>query len=274
MKEPHLGIIEDTLFIPLLGRIYASEHCRHILYDAKALSMKPRLPKEILVHDKQTQYTLLASASRSANVDCHIRDFLTRKPHGIIVQIGCGLETTFFRNDNKKTRWYAVDLPNVIEYRRKLLLEPDREKYIAGDAFNGAWLRQIRIDAPAEPILVVASGFFYYFKESRVLKLISMLQGHGDIELLFDAVNKSGMTLMKWKYMKDVGHENATMYFHIDSIDGFVRKIGGNVKIRADEKLYSRIDKSGLKISTRISMALADWFSMVKMIHLDLDGIT
>ena len=23
----HLGVVEDTLFVPMLGRIYASEHC-------------------------------------------------------------------------------------------------------------------------------------------------------------------------------------------------------------------------------------------------------
>ena len=28
-----LGVVEDTLFVPMLGRIYASEHCPQILYD-------------------------------------------------------------------------------------------------------------------------------------------------------------------------------------------------------------------------------------------------
>ena len=32
-----LGVVEDTLFVPMLGRIYASEHYPQILYDKKAL---------------------------------------------------------------------------------------------------------------------------------------------------------------------------------------------------------------------------------------------
>ena len=32
-----LGVVEDTLFVPMLGRIYASEHCPQILHDKKAL---------------------------------------------------------------------------------------------------------------------------------------------------------------------------------------------------------------------------------------------
>lgn len=36
----HLGVVEDTLFVPMLGRIYASEHCPQIIYDKKALELK------------------------------------------------------------------------------------------------------------------------------------------------------------------------------------------------------------------------------------------
>ena len=64
-----LGVVEDTLFVPMLGRIYASENCRDILYDKKALELKEKLPEGLIENDTQTQYTLLASASRSANVD-------------------------------------------------------------------------------------------------------------------------------------------------------------------------------------------------------------
>ena len=32
-----LGVVEDTLFVPMLGRIYASEYCPQVLYDKKAL---------------------------------------------------------------------------------------------------------------------------------------------------------------------------------------------------------------------------------------------
>ena len=38
-----LGIVEDTLFVPMLGRIYASEHCQQILFDQKALELKEKL---------------------------------------------------------------------------------------------------------------------------------------------------------------------------------------------------------------------------------------
>lgn len=58
-----LGVVEDTLFIPMLGRIYASEHYPQILYDKKALELKKKLPSDLIKQNMQSQYTLLASAS-------------------------------------------------------------------------------------------------------------------------------------------------------------------------------------------------------------------
>ena len=40
----NMGIVEDTLFVPLLGRIYASERFPNILRDDAALSLKDRIP--------------------------------------------------------------------------------------------------------------------------------------------------------------------------------------------------------------------------------------
>lgn len=268
--KKELGVIEDTLFVPMLGRIYASENCREILYDKKAIELKEKLPESVVQNDKQTQYTYLASASRSANVDRYIRAFLERKPDGVIVQIGCGLETTFYRCDNGHTKWYGIDLANVIEYRNSLLPEQEREKYIACDVFKDDWLMQIRKENPDAPLFIIASGLFYYFEEEAVIRLVRMIQGNGDIELLFDTVNKSGMKMMQKKHMKTVGHEDAAMFFYVDSAEELVDKIGGNAKVLTEEKYYSHIKKSGLQFITKVSMAVSDCFNMVKMIHLSL----
>ena len=82
-----LGVVEDTLFVPMLGRIYASEYCPQILYDPKALELKKKLPSSLPEQDGQSQYTLLASAVRSANMDRYIRAFLEHRPDGVIVQL-------------------------------------------------------------------------------------------------------------------------------------------------------------------------------------------
>ena len=270
MKDRKLGVIEDTLFVPLLGRIYAGEHFPDILNDKKALDLKKEIPADIINNDTQTQYTYLASASRSANMDRYIRDFMKRKESGIIVSLGCGLETSYFRNDNGHTLWYGVDLPDVIEYRKALLPETDREKYIAGDAFENGWIDLIRRKHPDDPLLITAGGLFYYFEEEKVLNLIRMLKGYGDIEILFDAVNKSGMNMMRKKHMKTVGHEDAKMFFYVDCAADLAKRSGETTKVLAEEVFYRHISKKGLDLSTKFSMIVSDMLSMVKMIHLSL----
>lgn len=260
--------IESTLFIPLLGRIYASEHFPNILHDEKALSLKDALPKDAINSGSQNQYALLASASRSVNMDRFIQHFLRRKPDGVIAELGCGLETTYCRNDNGYTRWYAVDLPEVIAFRKTLLPEPERQTYFTDDAFSDDWIRRIRIDEPDAPVLVTAGGLFHYFKEEKVLDLLRMLQGLGNVEVVFDSVNKIGMNMMRKKYMKQMGHADATMSFYVDSAAELARKISDDICTIAEEPYYRHIDKTGLKLSTKLSMSVSDRLRMVKMVHV------
>ena len=43
-----------------------------------------------------------------------------------------------------------------------------------------------------------------------------MIGQFGNMEVVFDTVNKRGMTMMKKKYMKQVGHADAQMFFYVD----------------------------------------------------------
>lgn len=118
--------------------------------------------------------------------------------------------------------------------------------------------------------MVTASGLFYYFEEKNVLELLKMLMNYGNIELLFDTVNKGGMTMMQKKHMKTVGHEDAKMFFYVDSAIELAAKIDSRIKVLAEAKFYSHIDKKGLEFSTKFSMIFSDLLGMVKMIHLSL----
>lgn len=265
---PKFSAIESTLFIPLLGRIYASEHFPNILHDEKALSLKDALSKDAMNNGFQNQYTLLASASRSANMDRYIQHFLRRKPGGVITELGCGLETTYYRNDNGYTRWYAIELPEVMAYRKTLLPKPERQEYFVGDAFSDDWIRRIRIDEPDAPMLVTAGGLFHYFKEEEVLDLLRILQGFGNVEVVFDGVNKIGIDMMRKKYMKQMGHADARMSFYVNSAAELARKLGDDACIITEEPYYRHIDKTGLKLSTKLSMSASDRLRMVKMVHV------
>lgn len=254
----------------MLGRIYASENFPKIFYDNRALALKDMLPRDIVQDNTQNQYTYLASATRSANVDRYVEDFIKLNLSGAIVQLGCVLETTFNRNDHGKSKWYSIDLPDVIEYIKNLLPKSQRECYLSEDAFSDAWIKRVREELGEVPLLVITSGLFYYFEEEKVLSLMRILHSYGNIELVFDTVNRKGMRMMRKKCVKKVGHEDAKMFFYLDSADELASKIGDFVHVLAEEEYYKYINKEGLKPITKISMRVSDFRNMVKMIHLKL----
>ena len=253
----------------MLGRIYASESFPGILSDVKALELRDRLPDDIRGRDTQTQYTLLAGAVRSANMDRRIQDFLSRRPDGVIVQFGCGLETAFHRNDNGRTVWYDLDLPEVIAYRRSLLPDGDRERRIPGDAFDLSWLDTVRGEFPEAPLLLVVSGVFHYFTREEVVGLFRGLMGHGEIEVVFDTFSKGAFRRVH-RYMEQAGHGDVRMYFYVDDAEELVEEIGGTAELMLDEKYYRYVSKKGLKLSTRLTMGGSDMLNMVKMVQVRL----
>lgn len=265
-----IGTVEDTLFVPMIGRIYASRNYPEILTDEKALALEEKLPKEILKKDKQKQYTLIASASRSRNFDSVVEKFLENNKSGVVVELGCGLETTYFRNNLSCTAWYCIDLENVISYRRTLIPEEGKMRYIAADAFTKDWIEAIRKEFPSQPVLIIASGLFYYFEEERILSLLKMLCAYDNIEITFDTVNYSGMKRMRSTYMKQVGHEDAAVFFYTDNANELARKIGTTVKVLKEEPFYKHIPLKRLDFSTRLTMKLSDKLMMVKLIQLKL----
>ena len=131
-------------------------------------------------------------------------------------------------------------------------------------------LQVLATQVPSVPnmtlILAVAVGVGIFL----VIALLRMIGQFGNMEVVFDTVNKRGMTMMKKKYMKQVGHADAQMFFYVDSAEELAAKIGGNVKVIAEEPYYRYIPKNDLKLSTKVGMTVSDQFKMVKMIHLKL----
>ena len=58
--------------------------------------------------------------------------------------------------------------------------------------------------------------------------------------------------MLQKKYMKQMGHENARMFFYVNSAEDLVTTLGGGVKVLADELYYKFIKRDGLKIITKI----------------------
>lgn len=125
---------------------------------------------------------------RSREFDRYVRSFLARRPEAAVVHIGCGLDARFERVDDGRVEWYDLDLPEVIELRRKLISDEGGRYHLLGcSVFDDAWLETVSAQRP-RPFLFLAEGVFQFFEEAQVRSLALRLRDRfPGAELVFDA---------------------------------------------------------------------------------------
>ncbi|NLJ39345.1 MAG: class I SAM-dependent methyltransferase, partial [Candidatus Atribacteria bacterium] len=135
-----LGHIQKTLFLPLWGRAMESKKPHPLLIDDLAVKIIDSVNFDFSLMSKNLDDIIqIAWIKRSLICDQIINKFLSHNPKGTIINIGCGLDTTFERIDNGYLTWYDLDLPDVIELRRKFIKESVRRKFIASSFLEKAW---------------------------------------------------------------------------------------------------------------------------------------
>ena len=214
-----LNGVEDTLYIPLVARIYISEKFPDYFYDEKALSLKSNIPTD-LIEKNSSEYFYMASVSRQDVIDKKIIKFLEENENCNVVFLGAGLETAYNRINNKTANFYQVDLPSVIDIRKKVLGNAKNEKLISGDMFTLEWIKEIDTELPT---MIAVSGVYQYFYKEKIVEMIKKMKSFlPKGELVFDATNTKGLKIAN-KYVKKTGNANAQMYFSIDSVKEFCR---------------------------------------------------
>lgn len=180
--------ISDTLFIPLYARYLEAHMPAPLLLDPTAVRLV-----ESLVHDysvlKLKTHDQVTIIMRECEFDRLGRLFLSLHPQAAVVHIGCGLDTRFERVDNGSLAWYDLDLPEVIDLRRKLLPAHPRAHLLAGSVFEPDWMSALAGFA-GKDCLFLAEGVFPYFTESQVKGLfIRLAQKFPGSQLVCDAMS-------------------------------------------------------------------------------------
>jgi O-methyltransferase involved in polyketide biosynthesis len=192
--EPNLSGVSETLLITLYIRAMEMRRPDALIKDEKAVELVNRLDYDFarlrLLH--LSEANKLVIILRNREFDRYARDFLGRYPDAIVVHIGCGLDSRFERVDNNRVEWYDLDLPEVIDLRRKLIgAEGGRYHLLGGSVLEDAWLDTVSVHTQ-RPFLFLAEGFFMYFKAEQVRSLVLTLRDHfPGLELVFDCYSPS-----------------------------------------------------------------------------------
>jgi len=196
-NSKELTDVAETLFIPLYCRALETESENPIISDPKAVEIFKQLNVKPQFQRKQL---LVMIAARTKVFDEIVSAFLSRAPDGIIVNMGCGLDTRFSRIDNGRCTWYDLDFPEVIEIRKRFFKENERHRTIASSVLDFKWMDEVRRSHPGKIYLFLAEGLFMYLQgnevKSIVLRLRDLFPGS---QLAFEACSSFGVRMAKSK---------------------------------------------------------------------------
>lgn len=205
--------VSTTLLLTLYSHALESQSKNPILNDPKAEEIVANLNKELeksggrlyknLAGGKIDGSVIVHISIRAKKYDEYVNHFLKQSPNGVVVNIGCGLDTRFWRIDNGKVNFYDLDLPEVIEIKKKLCKEVKRYHMLPSSVLNHEWMSEVP-EHNIGPFLFVAEGVFMYLGYEEVKELVLKLQKQfPGSELVCEVVNDFWMH-KPWKRLLDL----------------------------------------------------------------------
>lgn len=118
--------------------------------------------------------TIVLVCQRAKKLDAVTQDFLAEHPGGVVLHLGCGLDSRFWRVDDGRVNWYDLDMSPVVELRRQFFTGSERYHLITASVTNLEWMNRVASDG--RPVLVVAEGLLMYLGEADVRRLVLRLR--------------------------------------------------------------------------------------------------
>jgi O-methyltransferase involved in polyketide biosynthesis len=209
---------KETMLMTLSGRAIQSQWKNPILRDPWAEEAMRHID-----YDLNKQLTGVASwsiwkdigptiiATRAATFDTLTTHFLADHQDGIVIQVGCGMDSRVFRVDPPASvEWFDVDFPDVIDLRRQLFPERGAYHLIGAPLSDLRWLDEVPWDRPG---LFLAEGVLHYLSDTEVKALLNAIVAHfSSGQVIFDSCN----SLIMKRAGSNVGGTGATFQWGLD----------------------------------------------------------
>ncbi|HWF68685.1 MAG TPA: class I SAM-dependent methyltransferase [Mycobacterium sp.] len=195
---------------PILGDRFAKQIVERIDYDWKQTTITPRRAPSV--------------TTRTAHFDAWTNQFLATHPRAVVLHVGCGLDSRFFRlQPGPGVEWYDVDYPEVAALRTQLYPVAEHYHVAAASVTDPGWLTDIPADRPA---LMLGEGLTMYLTEQDGTALLRRVVGHfGSGELQFDAFNWLGIKAQVLNTV--VRRSGSTLRWAINGPDDIVAAVPG-----------------------------------------------
>ncbi len=174
MTEKHtadLTGVSETALMTLLVRAKEARRPDSIIEDPLAIHLVDSIDFDFAKFGFTRRQDM---ALRALVFDKQARRYLVDHPKATVVALAEGLQTSFYRLDasgvGNEFRWLSVDLPPMIELRRKLLPASDRVQLCAQSALDFSWMDRV---ATEHGVFITAEGLLMYLQPDEAMALIT-----------------------------------------------------------------------------------------------------
>lgn len=176
--------IPQTMLLTLFARAKHSMGKNPAFKDEKSIEILKGLDYDFALADKDVAMSS-GTVARTIVLDKLLKERIEACPDCTIVNLGCGLDTKFHRLDNGRIRWFDVDLPEVIEIRRRFFSDTDRVTMIVGSAMEDGWAEKVG-NNPGKTFIVI-EGLSMYLEDSDIRQIFNVIGKHfTDVEVIME----------------------------------------------------------------------------------------
>jgi len=203
--------VEQTAFLTEYARAMDSRWPRPILGDDLANEVVGKVDYDFAGLGVQTS-VVCQTALRAKMLDDRVRAFILRHPDAVVVDLGAGLDSGFYRVDPPASvDWYSVDLPGILALRDAVLPAHPHSHSVPVSVAEKHWPETIPADRPT---MLVADGLFAFLSEPVIIDIFRRITEHfSSGELAFNDygrigwVSKLAIKFAPQKMFKDVGSQ-------------------------------------------------------------------
>jgi O-methyltransferase involved in polyketide biosynthesis len=163
--------VSETALLTLRVRAHEARRPDSIIDDPMAIELADSIDYDFAKFGYSRRQDM---AVRALAYDRHARRYLLDHPKATVVALAEGLQTSFYRLNatdvGDEFQWLTVDLPPMVELRRKLLPPSDRVRMRAQSALDFSWMDEVDAD---HGVFVTAEGLLMYLEPDDALGLIA-----------------------------------------------------------------------------------------------------
>lgn len=259
--------VQETLLMPLWGRVWEMKKETPLLIDTEAVRIINSIDYDFSrIESKVNPLSRASWVSRSIYFDGKIKEYFKDNPEGTIIDLGCGLDTTYDRVNNGKAVWYELDLPEVIEIRKKLIRERENRRFLPFSITDPGWYARIE---NKDTVLIMMAGVIYYFEEAEIKKLFeSFMREFKKGTIICDYSSKRGTAIANKKVIEDAGMDkSAYLKWGIDNIQE-IEKWDERIKVIENMRMFKE-HRDRYPFQKRLGMWISDTLSIMSLAKIE-----